>query len=209
MRRCLAVVVTALALCAGPGLATAYAAESAGGLCAEGEGISVVVDPGDLGGEVREACVPSEGSELATQVFADAGVEVTPVGAFPGAACRVDGQPQDVACQQMPPADAYWGLFLAQPDGSWDYAPTGADELELTPGDYVAFAWQTGSEATPPSVEAVPGEGQQAGQDQAADEGQEQSTEDGGLPVWVLVVVGGVLLAGLALVVVRRRRSPP
>lgn len=150
----LAVAGLLVLLGAGPASAGVRTADAEGSLCADGQGVSVVVDPGALGGTVQQDCVEDGGGQLATDVFADAGHELTPVGEFPGAACKVDGEPAEAACQSMPPADAYWGLYLATGD-SWDYAPKGADELRLEDGAFVAFAWQDSSTSTPPSVEPV------------------------------------------------------
>ena len=147
----------------------------------------------------------------ATEVFEDTGFDLTPVGAFPGAACQVDGKPEDVGCAEMPPAEAYWGLFIAE-KGSWGYAPKGADELTLRDGSFVGFSWQSSSEAAPPDIdptaEAAAASQKPAGE--SAAESDQPSAEEAGeedpaawwVPVAVIVVLLGI--AGAALV---RRRS--
>lgn len=186
--------------------ATATAAD--GELCSDG-GVSVVVDYQDLGGGVERACVEDGAGKLASEVYADAGYDLTPVGAFPGAACQVNGQPADVQCANMPPADAYWGLFVAE-DGTWGYAPTGADELRLEDGAFVGFSWQSSSEPAPPGVEPV------ASTSSADEQGDAQSPaaedpadESGGIDWWVPVLVVVLLGAAAALVVRRRRGTEP
>ena len=103
--------------------------------CKDG-GVNVVVDFQEMGGGVSQECVEDGGGKLAAQVFEDAGFDLTPVGAFPGVACQIEGKPTEAACQKMPPANAYWGLFLAN-GKTWDYAPKGADQLKLEEGAYV------------------------------------------------------------------------
>ncbi len=184
---------------------TAYAAE--GELCTDG-GVNVVVDFQDLDGGVRTACDEAGAGKSASQVFADAGFELTPVGAFPGVACQVDGQPADVECAQMPPGDAYWGLFLAD-GGEWGYAPTGADELKLADGDFVAFSWQSSATPAPPAVVPVTGAGAGDAASEApapAEEAQPEADEDSSALAWWVPALILVLVAVGAVLVVRRRR---
>lgn len=200
------------------------AADAEGRLCSGDRGVSVVVDPGALGGKVQEDCVEDGGGKLATEVFEAAGHELTPVGEFPGAACKVDGEPADAACQSMPPADAYWGLYLAQGQ-KWDYAPKGADELTLEDGSFVAFAWQDSSTSTPPSVEpvaaspsasesAAPSGSQTSGTEvQSSDSGDGtgedsvQSTDDDDLSQYVPLAILVLLVLVVGFLLLRRRRD--
>ena len=185
--------------------ATAYAAE--GSLCAD-SGVNVVVDFKELGGGVQLACDESGAGKVATEVFEAAGFELTPVGAFPGAACRVDGKPADVACAKMPPADAYWGLYVGA-NGKWDYAPTGADELKPKDGDFVSFAWQASSTSSPPAVAPVaqPVQPSEEPVEDAASEDTEEQDDEGGVPWWVPALAVLALAAGGAGIALRRRGS--
>ncbi|ROR89946.1 hypothetical protein [Nocardioides aurantiacus] len=192
-------------------------ADAEGSLCTDGQGVSVVVDPGSLGGAVQQDCVEDGGGRLATDVFASAGHELTPVGEFPGAACKVDGEPADAACQSMPPADAYWGLYLATGD-AWDYAPKGADELELEDGAFVAFAWQDSSESTPPSVEPVaatasaspsPSTGAEVDSPDSGDgtgESSVESNDAGDLAIYIPLAVLALLAGSVGFLLLRRRK---
>ncbi|KQT93998.1 hypothetical protein ASG49_03395 [Marmoricola sp. Leaf446] len=215
-----------LAGLAGPASAATgvRSADAEGSLCSDGQGVSVVVDPGSLGGAVQQDCVEDGGGQLATDVFASAGHELTPVGEFPGAACKVDGEPADAACQSMPPADAYWGLYLATGD-TWDYAPKGADELTLEDGAFVAFAWQDSSESTPPSVEPVAASGSASGSASASpspstgadldspDSGDStaenavESTDDNDLSQFIPIAVIVLLVLVVGFLLLRRRRD--
>lgn len=192
-----------------PAGAVAADAES-GEFCSGADGVSIVVDFADLDERVERSCVPDAAGEPAAAVFESAGFELTPVESFPGAVCQVDGEPADVACSAMPPADAYWGLYVADADGAWDFAPVGADELELQDGDFVGFAWQGAAEPAPPSVEPVPGEAadESAEETDSSSEDADQDSESAtGLPVWVVVAVLLVVVAVAALFFVRRARS--
>lgn len=193
----------------GPATSPAYAAE--GRFCSDG-GVSVVVDHQDLGGGIEQTCVEDGGGKLASEVFADAGYDLTPVGAFPGAACQVDGQPADAQCAKMPPADAYWGLFVAE-GGTWGYAPTGVDELRLEDGAFVGFSWQSSSTPALPGVDPVASTAEPTPEsepqtetqaDQGTDEGPNTTTD---LSWWVAALVV-LLLVGAAALAGRRRRRP-
>ncbi len=197
------------------GTAPAYAAE--GRLCTDG-GVSVVVDHQDLGGGVEQTCVEDGAGKLASEVFADAGHDLTPVGAFPGAACQVDGQPTDAQCEKMPPADAYWGLFIAD-GGTWGYAPTGVDELRLEDGAFVGFSWQSSSTPAPPGVDPVAATAEPSPTAEAQSDAQSDPQSDAGPPEtpntttdlswWVAALVVLLLGAGAALAGRRRRRGDP
>ena len=138
------------------------------------------------------------------------------MGEFPGAACKVDGEPADAACQSMPPADAYWGLYLATGD-TWDYAPKGADELRLEDGAFVAFAWQDSSESTPPTVEPVaasasaspsPDSGANTESSDSGDgtgESSVESNDSDDLSIFIPLIILGLLVVAVIVVLLRRR----
>jgi hypothetical protein len=202
---------------AGPAAAGGVrSADAEGSLCTGGKGVSVVVDPGALGGAVTQDCVQDGGGKVAADVFASAGVDLTPVGEFPGAACKVDGEPADAACQSMPPADAYWGLYLAT-GGTWDYAPKGVDQLRLQDGAFVAFAWQDSATSTPPSVEpaaatasesASSGTGADIRSSNSGDgtaESSVESNDSNDLSIYIPFIILGLLVVAVVVVLLRRR----
>lgn len=194
-------------------------AHTEGELCT-GEGVNVIVDFRDLGGGIRLACDEAGAGKVAAQVFEDTGFDLTPVGAFPGAACQVDGKPEGISCAEMPPADAYWGLFLAT-DGTWGYAPKGTDELTLDEGAVVGFSWQGSDEPAAPGVEptedglaaaqesaAAAAESEQAEGDGSGEAGTaEESGDAGSTPWWVPVGVVVLLLVVAGAALARRRGS--
>ena len=100
----LAAAVLAVATTVLPGLSVAPAEAVA---CSDAGGVTVVVDPGSLPGSRSQTCVG--GSGKAAGLFGSAGHTLTRVQRFPGAVCKVDGEPDDSGCVNMPPTNAYWG----------------------------------------------------------------------------------------------------
>jgi hypothetical protein len=140
----LAVAATVL-----PGVSVAPAAAAA---CTDAGGITVVVDPGSLPGSLSQTCVASGGDDAAA-LFAAAGHSLERVQRFPGAICKVNHQPESAGCVNMPPTNAYWGLFWSNgTSGSWVYASEGVDSLSVPAGGSVAFAWQASSSRRNPAT---------------------------------------------------------
>lgn len=119
--------------------------------CSSDTGVSVVVDATGLGGAISTSCVADGGGDSAASLF-EVHHDLTRAARFPGAVCRVDGAPADAECQNMPPADAYWGLFWSGGSGGWVYSSEGVDSLEIPDGGSVAFAWQDGGDQDAPGV---------------------------------------------------------
>ena len=191
-----------LGLMVAPALVAAPA-QAEGSFCTGDKGVNLVVDYGALGGGVEQSCAQDGAGQTAAKLFQDAGHQLTPVGEFPGAICKVDGKPADIACAKMPPADAYWGLYVKKGKG-WDYAPKGADALKTADGDYVGFAWQSSKNSTPPSVQPVPAAKAAAATTTKAHKAD--ATEDSGLSWWIPALVAVLLIAVAVGVAVARRR---
>lgn len=116
--------------------------------------VDVVVDFGSLGGGIRQGCAPAGGN--AASAFGAAGYLLRYAQQIPGAVCQVNGEPADAPCQQMPPGNAYWGLFWT--DGStsrWTYSSFGVQSLAVPAGGSVAFAWQSSTTPRYPGVAPV------------------------------------------------------
>ncbi len=144
----LAAAVLAVATTVLPGLSVAPAEAAA---CTDAGGVTVVVDPGSLPGSLSQTCVG--GSGKAAGLFGSAGHTLTRVQRFPGAVCKVDGEPADSSCVNMPPTNAYWGLFWSDgKSGSWVYSSAGVDNLDVPAGGSVALAWQSSSSRRNPAV---------------------------------------------------------
>jgi hypothetical protein len=117
------------------------------------QGVAVVVDFGALGGGVKQSCV--NGGGKAAALFVAAGHSLGRVQSQPSAVCDIDGQPS-APCPQMPPANAYWGLFWTSGSSAhWTYASLGVDALTVPAGGSLAFAWQSAAGTRSPGVAAV------------------------------------------------------
>lgn len=114
----------------------------------------MIVDTGDLDvadGPAGTTCVDTAEAIIGTDALAEAGITTEGTAAYPDdVICRVggvpseeaelpgpDGSPYHETCADMPPATAYWGLWVKPAGGTWDYAQTGLSALELQPGDSV------------------------------------------------------------------------
>lgn len=130
------------------------AAEAVDGRCTNGAGVTVVVDPGPLGDDVRVRCAPPGFGALAVEAAHAAGFEITYADGQPFV-CRVDGRPgpDQESCARTPPSDAYWGLFWS--DGrspEWSYSPLGIASLKISSGGSVGLRFQDGGEREEPSL---------------------------------------------------------
>lgn len=137
--------------------ATASAAGSGPGECRNDEGVTVVVDFTDLGGDVVVRCVRGPLPEGVTGLEALRGAGFTVEGtarwgdAF---VCRIQGRPAGSEaleydgesdyherCQDTPPAQAYWGYWYAADGGSWRYSSESAATRQVTEGGFEGWAF--------------------------------------------------------------------
>lgn len=143
-----ATLVVAAAVVLGP---TAPASAAS---CTSADGVTVVVDPGALGGALTSVCDGGAG-QAASARYADSGVALTYAQRQPGFVCRVDGAPASDPCVNTPPADAYWGLFWTDgTSGTWTYSSIGVTGLQVPEGGAVALAWQQGTARRAPGIAA-------------------------------------------------------
>jgi hypothetical protein len=130
------------------------AAPASAASCTSGSGVTVVVDPGALGGALMSTCDSGSG-QAASARYADAGVAITYVQRQPGFVCRVDGAPATDPCVNTPPTDAYWGLWWTDgTSGTWTYSSLGVTGLQVPEGGAVALAWQQGTARRTPAIAA-------------------------------------------------------
>lgn len=145
--------LVAVLLGAATGLVVLQAPAQAAG-CAAGTGVTVVVDPHQLGGGATTRCVDG-GKRKAADAFSAANINLARVIGQPGFVCRVNSKPSQAACGETPPDDAYWSLWVSTGDGSWSYASIGVDGLSVPKGGWVAFSWQGQSGRAQPGVRPV------------------------------------------------------
>lgn len=158
----LALLATSLLLLTGCAPAPELPVKDAYLIRGECEGIEVVVNFGILG-KRQATCVEATGEVNAKELLADAGFLtegtksygdqiVCRVNGLPSAteAIEVEGQePHLESCNDMPPAFAYWALWVkADAEAKWNYATEGVGTLNLKPGQSIGLAFSTGG-ATP------------------------------------------------------------
>ncbi|MGI9579500.1 MAG: hypothetical protein ACR2OH_14980, partial [Microthrixaceae bacterium] len=130
--------------------APARSAASAGP-CPDDSGITVVVDPGDLGGPVQVRCVPQSAAN-GIEALAMADFEVDATVRFSGFVCRIDGRPANDRCVNTPPATAYWSYWVADRGGPWCYSDLGAAVRGPVRGTVEGWSFsRSGTEGAPRS----------------------------------------------------------
>lgn len=130
-------------------------------------GVLVVAHYGILSEEHVSECVEfSEPEVAAREVVSFAGLTLEGTAEYGDQiVCRVNGLPSDSEeivvpgedphlekCQEMPPAFAYWALWVKNtPEEPWTYASEGIGTLRVKPGMSVGLAFSTGGETPTPS----------------------------------------------------------
>ncbi len=148
---------TVMATVAGTGLVPAPAA--AAGRCAPGEGVTVVVDFGGLGGGTQVACVQDGAGQPSTVVVERAGFELDGVRSDPGFICAINRRPDpNSSCARTPPADAFWGLFWSNGSSArWSFSTVGAGSLDVPEGGSIGWRWQNGGARDEPGAPPTTG----------------------------------------------------
>ena len=200
----------------------APAAAAAEGPCTDADGVTVVVDFTDLGGEVEVGCAtdPATGTEaLQAAGFVDTRDDS-------GLICAIDAQPDPCPAEFT---GSYWSYWHAEQGGEWETYMEGSDTAvpaagavegwrysDGTAGPTAMTATSTGAtESAAPTETAEPSESAEA--TETADSAEPAETaettdaaQDGSSSGTIGWVVGGlvlVALAGVIAVVVRRRGS--
>lgn len=131
------------------------------------EGVTVLVNYGMLSPEREAHCVELTDSEaVAADVLRFAGVITEGTVTYGDlSVCRVNGLPSEdeafvvegeephrESCADMPPAFAYWALWVkSDPQAEWAYAEEGVATLPLEAGMTIGLAFSTGEDAPVPS----------------------------------------------------------
>lgn len=213
-----AVAFTALA---GPAAAaTVPTTAAASGPCTDGEGVTVVVDLTDLGGEVEVGCATDAGT--GTEALQAAGFTDTRDAS--GMICAVDDLPDPCPTEFE---GSFWSYWFAGDDGTWQTYMEGSDTAVPEAGGVEGWRYSDGSAGpTLSPTEALALEPAEAEQDATADateetaddaaagDADEQTTVTQGSPVETTGGVSPVLLAGAGVIavlaagaVLLRRRS--
>jgi hypothetical protein len=125
--------------------------------------VEVYIDFGPLnGGAKTSECVPVAGKTSAFDVLSLAGFTTEGTLEYGDAViCRVNNYPDITAetCEVMPPAEAYWAVLVKKHQiipmplgitGQWGWAQTGANEIQLSPGDSIGLVFADNGEVTFP-----------------------------------------------------------
>ncbi|WP_147917821.1 hypothetical protein [Ruania zhangjianzhongii] len=180
--------------------------------CTGEDGVTVVVDFTDVGGEIEVGCAdgdPASGREA----LEAAGF--TPEDSQPGMICTVDGLP-DPCPEEF--EGSFWSYWYAE-DETWASYQVGADEADPAPGSVEGWRYFDGSAG--PQVDpaealaAVPaedtaGDAEDSTEDATSDKDaagdMAQEADDFDPSGWIAAgVLALVLIAGIVLVL--RRRS--
>lgn len=163
---------------------SASSAASSGEAC---DGVTVVVEPNALGGGPEVTCVQPEEGDTGADLFEKAGHPLTYVTSMPSVVCRVDGRPKAAGCAQMPPADAYWSLWITDDSGAWSYASRNVTEISVTSGQGVAFTWIDDDVVTAPATELgdAVGAPSSPSPELSPEEPTDSASETEHLPAWV------------------------
>ncbi|WP_157440493.1 hypothetical protein [Actinokineospora inagensis] len=124
-----------------------------------GNGVTVVVDFGSLGGGVQTGCASGDPASGLT-ALADAGFGYTFPTRQPGFVCRINNRPGPDAdpCVNASPATAYWSYWYADRGGSWTYSSLGAGNRDPRAGTVEGWSYGSGKAPTmaPPAKPAAP-----------------------------------------------------
>ncbi len=125
------------------------------GPCPDDDGVTVVVDFQQLGGDTVVRCAPGSDPRLALDVLDDAGFQVEGVARWgDGFVCRIENRPAAdeelpiegdddyrEACLDTPPASGYWSYWYADDGGDWQYSPYGVKNREVQPGGFEGWSF--------------------------------------------------------------------
>jgi hypothetical protein len=148
-----------------PLLAGCSAAPAATELGADCQGVSVFVNFSGQDQNIAK-CVTFAGDSEITKTILEAASVVTEGTVTYGdqVVCRVNNVPSAnvplevegndphlETCQDMPPAFAYWALWVKKSGSSeWEYATEGVGSLQLSPGDSVGLAFSLAGQTPTP-----------------------------------------------------------
>lgn len=185
------------------GTAPAQAASPAGP-CTGQEGVTVVVDFTDVGGDVVVGCSPADPAN-GREALEAAGFTITE--SQPGFFCAIDGRPDP--CPETFDG-SFWSYWHSTPDGEWTSYLVGADASDPVPGELEGWRYNDGSAGPGLAPAAVAEPVPPAATDPAADDEPAPATA----PLNDALVFGGAGIGALAILAVilillrsRRRRA--
>lgn len=129
--------------------------------------VNVVIDYGILSDDLFTDCIAvSSDGVIAKELLTQSGISTEGTLTYgdqivcrvnnlpsPDLAFEVDGQePHTETCADMPPAFAYWALWIKEDESAdWTYAEEGIGTLTLVPGQSIGLAFSTNGETPTPN----------------------------------------------------------
>ncbi|SHJ33949.1 hypothetical protein SAMN05421803_105164 [Nocardiopsis flavescens] len=113
------------------------------GHCPDGNGVTVVVDFQELGGDTIVRCAVGD-QETGHSALKNAGIEITGTNRWGEAfICRIEGRPgpESEPCIDTPPASAYWSYWHAPNGGAWTYSQWGAMNRKPPLGSFEGWSF--------------------------------------------------------------------
>lgn len=213
-----------------PAAATAAPAGFVGEACTAEEGVTVVVDFTDSGGQVEVACAAGA-PENGRDALESAGF--TAEDSMPGMICAINSRPDP--CPEEFDGN-YWSYWLAGDDGEWESYMVGADEAEPAPGAIEGWRYFDGTQGPQVEPAALTGgarsddgagsdDGAEAEDQPEADEGEDAEAPQEGAAqedeaaetdaeaasssagIWIGVVAAIAVLGGIIAMLVRRKNQ--
>ncbi|WHT22598.1 prenyltransferase/squalene oxidase repeat-containing protein [Crossiella sp. CA-258035] len=155
------VALTCVLLLSGSAVASADpSVKGSAGYCPDGNGVTVVVDFQELGGDTQIRCAPGE-QESGLAALENAGFIVEGTQRWGKAfVCRIEGKPgsDTEPCVNTPPANAYWGYWHASNGGQWTYSQFGATGRKPPLGSFEGWSFSKDKTSTtnpPPRLAPV------------------------------------------------------
>ncbi len=130
------------------------------GYCPDADGVTVIVDFQELGGDTIIRCAPGD-QETGHAALKNAGIEIAGTNRWGEAfICRIEGKPgpESEPCIDTPPASAYWSYWHAPNDGTWTYSQWGVMNRKPPPGSFEGWSFskdRTEDTNPPPRVAPV------------------------------------------------------
>lgn len=153
------------------------------GYCPDGNGVTVIIDFQELGGDSIVRCAPGD-QATGLAALQDAGIEVTGVARW-GLAfiCRIEGKPgpDSEACIDTPPATAYWSYWYAPNGGQWKYSQWGVMNRKPPLGSFEGWSFSFHHTAdTNPPPRLAPARPGPSGGESTGSGGNGSGTQSGG-----------------------------
>jgi hypothetical protein len=141
------------------------------GYCTDAQGVTVVIDFGDLGGTPIVRCNPQSGAGTGLDALKGAGFQIAGVQRWGESfICRIENRPAPgekiaikgnanyrEACIDTPPASGYWSYWHAGNNCEWEYSQWGVKNREFVPGGFEGWVFSLNAsmdDAPKPSIAA-------------------------------------------------------